>query len=478
MNKNKILIAFVTALIVITFTVNATSFSATSVDQPWEVQFLQDSVDSGIKNISTAFGGGSQIPMVSWNIGSEIYHAFPENAYFSGNCGQDNSWKCYGISASVTDVLSEGTVSQMATQHFINTFVVGWVYKTSNNKLQGVKYEYSDSGEYLTRNWNDLIELNKFGGVLVGTPSLQFNGNNYHIALTIRSGGDFPTYKLVYLYKSSVNNTSCINAGSLYQCDVIEESTSPQVIGAPSLSLTPGGSVGIAYSKGNEIKFAYPHTNTTFWPSNCGPGSPQTWRCISIKTESATGTLGKEPKFDFGATSSEAGIVYTYDDTLIEKTLFHAAYVGSGGNCGSDKTSIGTTVFKWNCTDVDQFTYLSSTPSFSITIDPEGYSVIVYNNALGGMSPISLYIAYPKMRVGSTDSGWMREMIDGAPTTLIQTGAQASLSFNQSGLGLIAHLQEEDYQLPDLKIALQHTNIYLPMVIRQIHFEQWIKTRA
>jgi len=471
MKRPKIVSAFLTALIVIIFTVSATSFSATSVDQPWEVQFLKENVDSGIKNVSTALGGEYQIPMVSWNIEDSIFHAIYGNGkYLFGNCGPENSWKCYGISASFPDVISAGTVSQMSTQHFINSFIVGWVYKTSNGKLQGVKYEYSDAGEYLTRNWNDLIELSKFGGILVGTPSLQFIMNNYHIAATIRSGGDFPTYKLVYLYKSNVNNTSCISTGSLYQCDVIEESVHPQIIDAPSLSISADGNVGIAYFKGNEIKFAYPHTDSIFWPSNCGPGTPKTWRCIAIKTESATGILGRNPKLAIGATASKAGIVYTYDDSMIENTLSHANYVGSGGNCGSDKTSIGLTVLKWNCTDVDLFTYLPSlpfTPSYSIAIDPNGYSVIAYNNALGDLSPISLYIAYPKARIGNPDPGWIREKVDGAPTTTIQTGAQASLSLNNSGLGLIAHLQKEDYvEFPALRIALQFDKIYLPLVIR------------
>lgn len=472
MKRPKIVRAFLTALIVIIFTVSATSSSATSVDQPWEVQFLKNTVDSSVKNVSTAFGGGSQIPLVSWNIDDSIFYAIYGNGkYLFGNCGPEFSWKCYDISALYPDVISAGTVSQMSTQHLTSTFFVGWVYKTSNGKLQGVQYKFFDSGEYITSNWTDLIELSKFGGVLVGTPSLQLINSDYHIAVTIRSSGDFPTYKLVYLYKSGVNNTSCISAGSLYQCDVIEESVSPQMIDAPSLGISADGSVGIAYFKGNAIKFAYPHTNSIIWPSNCGPGTPKTWRCISIKTESATGILGRNPKLAIGATASKAGIAYTYDDTMIENTLSHANYVGSGGNCGGDTPMMGDTVFKWNCSEVDLFTYLPS-PSYSIAIDPDGYSVIAYNNALSDFSPISLYIAYPKARVGNTDPGWIREKIDGAPTTTIQTGAQASLSLNNRGLGLIAHLQEEDYiDDPALKFAQQFEKVYLPLVIRQGYSE-------
>lgn len=465
MKRPKIVIAIVTALMVIIFTVSATSFSATSVDQPWEVDYLIGAIDIPVSSVSTALGGENQIPMVSWNVGNTIHHALYWPFPF-GNCGPDSSWKCYGISASALENITAGTVSQMATQHFINSYVVGWVYRINSNYLQGVIYEYSDTEIYLTRHWKTLIELSKFGGVLVGTPSLQLFNGDYRVAVTIRDNADIKTYKLVYLYKSGVTNTSCTTAGSLYQCDVIESSL--QVIDSPSLSITPAESVGIAYFKGNEIKFAYPHINSTLWPSNCGPGTPQTWRCITIKA-AGTGTLGQKPQFTFGATSSKAGIVYTYDDTFIENTLFHADYVGSGGNCGSDKTFTGTTVSKWNCTEVDTFTYLPSTPtpSYSIAMDPEGYSVIAYNNALSDMSPISLYIAYPKVRVGIAEPGWIREKIDGAPTTLVQTGAQAALSLSKTGLGFIGYLQTEDYgEYPALKFARQFEKIYLPLVVR------------
>ena len=46
------------------------------------------------------------------------------------------------------------------------------------------------------------------------------------------------------------------------------------------------------------------------------------------------------------------------------------------------------------------------------------------------------------------------------------TGALAALSLNSSGLGFISYLQQEDYELPDLKIAWQQFKTFLPLTIR------------
>jgi hypothetical protein len=124
-----------------------------------------------------------------------------------------------------------------------------------------------------------------------------------------------------------------------------------------------------------------------------------------------------------------------------------------------------STVLKWKCDDIVSVdTYL--VPSYSIAIDPQGYSVIAYNTALSEFSAIDLYIAYPKARVGNPDPGWITQYIDGYPDTIVATGAQAALSINSAGLGFISYLQEEDYELPDLKIAWQQFKIYMPVITK------------
>ncbi len=461
MSKKRVaVLGFVLAFLMYTFSANAASDDA-AANQPWKIELLKNGVDSGVKNVSTAFGGDNDIPMLSWNIDQVIYHALPETPFLTGNCGPDNSWRCYGVGAASGENVVGGTVSPMASLHLSTTYLVGWAYKTDTNKIQGVIYEYSDEGEYLTRHWVDLLDLNKFGAILVGTPSIEIVGEHFQAAVTVNNGGDFPTYKLVYVHRTGTTNTSCIDAGSAYQCDVIELSVAPADIGAPSMDMDDSGVVGIAYFKNGEgLKYAYPHITIGPWTANCGP-DPKAWRCISIF--GASGTVSKEVKLDIGETGSARGVAFTYDDTLIDNTLYLAEYVGSGGNCGVDKNIIGATVYKWQCTDIDILAHVT-TPSYSIEVDPEGYAVVAYDNALSELSPINLYLTYSNARVGVPTPGWIREEIDGAPLTTIRTGAKVALSLNGAGIGLVGYLQEEDYQLPDVKIARQYFTTYLPLI--------------
>jgi hypothetical protein len=457
-------ITLVLVLLVGIFPVNAATLSNSTANHPWKTQLFKGG-EAGVKNLSTAFVGKFQTPMLSYSkVGSHIiYRAFKATSAFTGNCGPNNSWYCDQWSDSS---LVPGTVSEMATMQIIDTHLIQWAYSTTTT-IRGVTIERMNNMSFVTQHVQDLIQLNKFGGILVGTPSLQTSGGHYRLAVTIRSGGDFPTYTLVYMYYiGNFNNSSCMTGGFAYQCDVIEESSSPIIIGSPSMQLAPDGTVGMAYFKSGEgLKYAYPHTHTLFYPSNCGPGSPQTWRCISIFSGTATGTLGNVVKFAFGTTSFDRGIAFTYDDVLIDNTLYHADYVGSGGNCGSDKNGLGNTILKWKCVDIVAVA-TASVPSYSIAIDPQGYSVIAYNNAESDFSPINLFVTYPNARVGDASPGWKVQQIDSAPSTLIATGALADLSFNNAGLGFIAYLQEEDYELPDLRITLQQNRTFLPFVKR------------
>jgi hypothetical protein len=294
---------------------------------------------------------------------------------------------------------------------------------------------------------------------VVGAPSIELVSGYFRVAVTVNTGGDFPTYRLVYISYNGTANTTCLNAGSPYQCDILESSTALSGLGAPSLDVAPDQTVGIAYFRqGEGIKYAYPRTGTF---ANCGP-TPKAWRCISIWN---TGKLSTIAPFDFGVTSSQRGIVFTYDESLTDNTLSVAQYVGSGGNCGLDKSYIGTDQYQWKCSNVDVFSFMPN-PTFSINMDPDGYAVIAYNNALTDLSPVQLYLAYPNARAGLAGTGWVRQKIDGAPSTTIQTGGKAALALNSAGAGLIGYLQEEDYMIPDVKLARQIYHVYLPALMK------------
>jgi hypothetical protein len=413
--------------------------------------------------------------MMSWGeTGMDIIYRAHLTLDGNGNCGPDDAWRC--LSAGALNLV-DGTISNLATETYINTHVLRWAF-LSGSLVRGLTIEQSDDMSYVTASYVDLVDLSKFGGVLVGAPSLVSDGLRFRMAFTAREsgGGDFPLHQLVYMYYSGTPNNSCKD-GSLYQCDVIEFSYGPAAIGAPSLQVA-GGSVGIAYYKGGEpsmIRYAYPWTSSIFLrPSNCGPGG-NTWRCINIAAPS-TGTLGLDVEMAFGSSTTVAGIVYNYKPTD-KVMIMRAIYVGSGGDCGPDGFSVDLTpIYRWSCNDVDAFIDDITATTYSIAFDPEDYPVIAWNNKFTGDTRQRLYLAYPSARAGGPSSGWTKEIIDGNDWST--TGALAALSISHDGLGFIGYMQPT-YRAcgdlwcpldnsPNLKAALQVVEFYtyIPSIMR------------
>ena len=342
----------ITLLVVIlvagTISVDAASLSGAAANDPWTSQWFKDGED-GVRNLSTAFVGKLEIPMLSYSRNglTHIYQAHAATSAVPGNCGPNNAWYCTDWSDSA---LIPGTVSNMATVQYIDTHAIRWVYSTGS-MIRGAWIELMNDMSFVDDDWLDLIQINKFGSTIIGTPSLQASGLRYEIAVTLLGSGDLYPHSLVYMHYVGGSNTSCSNTASGYQCDVIDQSYGFGSMGAPSLQLADDGTVGIAYYKSGEMMYAYPHAPVFGWPSNCGPGG-NTWRCISIFAGTPTGTVGKVAKLALGQTSSERGIAFTYDDTLIPVTLYHADYVGSGGNCGWDLGFMGLAGYRWKCEDI------------------------------------------------------------------------------------------------------------------------------
>jgi hypothetical protein len=446
-------------------TVSSTIAYNEVVNDPWTSKYLADAED-GVRNVSTAFVGNYQIPMISYSRNGQdnIFQAHTATSAVAGNCGPDNTWYCNNW---YDPDLIPGTVSQMATIQYIQTHAIRWAFSTGS-MIRGATIELMNDMTFVTDNWLDLIQINKFGSSIIGVPSLQIDsGGHYMIAVTILGSGDLYPHSLVYMYYVGGSNTSCKNTGSPYQCDVIDQSYGNGSMGASSLQIAQDGSVGIAYYKSGEVMYAYPHVTFPGWPSNCGP-SGDTWRCISIFAGTVTGAVGSVVDFAWGETTYDRGIAFTYDDTLIPVTLYHADYVGNGGNCGSDLRLGGELDYRWQCDDIINFDYLNPAllPSFSIEIDPLGFSAIAFDYANSDLSNKDLYITYPKARVGNADPGWIVQHIDGAPVFDVDTGAQVSFSLDDTGRGFISYLQLEDYELPDIKFAYQVDQTFLPLLTR------------
>jgi hypothetical protein len=471
--KTKHLVYFVLALSMLfsTGAVQAAIPSADAVNLPWE-KYVIDGDKPGVRNLSTAFIGNNQVPMMSWGqTGTDIIYRAHRTLDGNGNCGPDDAWRC--LSATATNLV-DGTISNLATETYINTHVIRWVY-SSGSFIRGLTIEQHDDMSYVTSSSVDLVDLSKFGGILVGPPSLVSDGLRFRMAFTAREsgGGDFPLHQLVYMYYTGTSNNSCKD-GSLYQCDVIEQSYGPGAIGTPTLQVDPGGVVGIAYYKNGAIRYAYPWTSGIFLrPANCGPGGT-TWRCINIDAPS-TGTLGPDVKLAFGSSNTAAGIVYSFKPTDTD-FIMRAIYVGSGGDCGQDGSTFPdlNPIYRWSCSDVDAFIDDITATTYSIAFDPEDYPVIAWNNKFTGDTRQRLYLAYPSARAG-TGGGWTKEVIDGNDWST--TGALAALSISHDGLGFIGYMQPTFRACgdiwcpidtsPNLKAALQVVEFYnyIPSIV-------------
>ena len=234
MKTNRVILITLVMMILIGATsAEAASSGSLAATRPWTAQLLKGGEDS-VRNLSTAFVGVSQIPMLSYSkTGSAyIYRAYTATSAVPGNCGPSNSWYCnqWFISGLVP-----GTVSPMATyQKTADTYLVQWAF-SNGTMIRVASLELNNNMSYVTSSVQDLIQLNKFGGTLVGTPSLQIVAGHYKLAATIRDSSDLYGYKLVYMDYSFPNNTSCLDAGSQYQCDVIDSSNGLNSMGAPSL---------------------------------------------------------------------------------------------------------------------------------------------------------------------------------------------------------------------------------------------------
>jgi hypothetical protein len=472
--KHFVYLVLVLSMLLSPAAVQAVIPSVDAASMPWGKHVIDDNKPD-VRNLSTTFVGNNQVPMMSWGqTGLDIIYRAHRTLDGNGNCGPDDAWRC--LSAGALNLV-DGTISNLATETYINTHVLRWAY-SSGSFIRGLTIEQHDDMSYVTSSSVDLVDLSKFGGALVGPPSLVSDGLRFRMAFTAREsgGGDFPLHQLVYMHYSGTSNNSCKDA-SLYQCDVIEQSYGPAAIGTPSLQVAPDGAVGIAYYKDGEpsmIRYAYPWTSIIFLrPANCGPGGT-TWRCINIDAPS-TGTLGLDVKMAFGSSNTAAGIVYNYKP-VDKDMVMRALYVGSGGDCGQDGVSADLTpIYRWRCSDVDAFIDDITATTYSIAFDPEDYPVIAWNNKFTGDTRQRLYLAYPAAR-SNTGGGWVKEIIDGNDWST--TGHLAALSISADGLGFIGYMQPTfracgDFwcpldDSPNLKAALQVIayNTYIPSILR------------
>ncbi len=456
-------------MIFMTGTLSAEAAPTTPAQELVNLPYTKEIIDAnepGVTNLSVALVGAYEIPFISYTKSDDPYIHFAHlaTAAVPGNCPSNDAWVCdyFGW----TDIVYP-SLSNVATYRYgPDTYGLAWAFQKGTHIL-GLKDENFNDMRHLASNSETLIDISKFGGILVGAPSIELVGSKFRLAAVFRDNYSPTTYQLVYLHYVGGSHTSCSSVASPYQCDVIETSaTGP--IGAPSLAYA-AGDVGIAYTKGNAVRYAYPWGGMPTRPSNCGPGG-NTWRCIDI-VNPVVGTIGDRVALDFGSAYTHAAIAYNYKPTT-KDFLMSAIYVGSGGDCGEDGYVGTTPTHRWLCgSDLDAFIEDINQTTFAVTFDPNDYPVFSWNNQFVGDTAQRLYVKYPAARTG-TGGGWIKQVIDGNDWS--STGKWNDIAISNAGLTFLGYMQPSyrscgDVGCPidlsdNLKAAMQRFKTYLPVI--------------
>lgn len=434
---------------------------------PYDIAFI-DKDEDAVTNLSVALVGLNEIPFISYTktSGQQILWAHLATAAVPGNCASNTSWACHSIPLLG---FTQTSLSNVATRRYgLDTFGMAWAFKI-DDAILGYKGEFYNDVRLITSTRETLIDVDKFGGTLVGAPSIELVGDKFRLAAVFLDSAS-TTYQLVFLHFVGGSNTSCRSVASGYQCDVIEVSEGT-ALGAPILGYDAGND-GIAYTMGNAIRYAYP------WEfqeddrlANCHNGGGfYDWRCIDI-IKPSPGTIGDLVALAYGSDGNHAAIAYSYKP-LSTDMLMRAVYVGSGGNCGHDGYDPGLIpIFRWNCGTVDASIEDINQTTFAVTLDPYDYPVFSWNNKSDGDLAQRLYISYPAERTG-VGSGWIKQVIDGNDWS--STGKWNDIAISNTGLTFLGYMQPwyracgEMKCIIDnsdnLKAALQRFKSYLPVI--------------
>jgi hypothetical protein len=203
--------------------------------------------------------------------------------------------------------------------------------------------------------------------------------------------------------------------------------------------------------------YAYPAT--ALQHPNCGPGD-NTWRCVTI---SSNVQYDSDMDLDISASATRPQMAWTYTDGLSQTWVYHARYVGSGGNCGEDYRVIPVPPYSvlgnlWDCNQTAEIGKSVDTLGFeyvSIQVDDEDNPVFAFPTDTGVYYDLGV-------NYGNSDGTYDYQKVDGHG---IHTGKDPALALSSDGRGLIAFIEDEEYS-PNLRVALQNLNTFIPLVVR------------
>ncbi len=439
--------------------VNGAALQVGSPHTPWTVKYLE--TDTDVTQLSTAFGGSAQVPIISGYYEGMIRFIFKDPTG-DGICGPNDEWECEWIMLGDQSLL-DGSLSNVATHTYTQTFKVAWVFEAIDKKVYVYWREYIGATMQFVDDGLDQVYQLADDTSISGRPSLALDsGGNEHIALTIHDSDPVPTRTLKYIYYSNTTQTSC-GFSSRYQCDTIDSSGTISAVGSyPQIALTSSGSPRILYYHGGDpasLIYARPTTNALYHP-NCGPGD-NTWRCVTL-TNNVDG--GSDFDLDIHADGSMPQMAWTSTDGLSQTWVNHARNVGHlEGNCGQDyylisisppATALG---YLWDCTQTAEVGLNATVEYTSIAVDSSDNPVIALNVNNGDY--FDLGVIY-----GQADGTYDYLRVDGGHG--VTTGLDPALSLDRYGHGLVAFIEDTAEYEPSLKFAFQMSYNFLPAVVK------------
>jgi hypothetical protein len=432
---------------------------------PWKAQNTNETQSPDY--ISVGWGSTQSLPQKDYPLVSYTYHDDTDHIRFMrpavdyvGDCGPDTAWNC-----SILDTEAvPGTISQMQTYAFQNSFKAAWVYKdrlADENHLYTVELTQGlmNAGE------SDVIvmDLDKFDKpgfdyTQYGPASIAFDDyGNLHMVVVLQFGG---VRLLVYAHKiSTAPSTPCnFEPNTPYQCDIIYQN-STGIFDTPKLVLTADNKPRISWLNFNpaELMYAYPLNDPLLFP-NCGPGG-DTWRCITIKHYTPDLNFapdGKMPRMDMAIGPGSPQMVIEAWDSLGRAQFMLAKYVGGGGNCGEDYILIGISpptlllLNRWECVwDVwDTNAGIPAYDEFALKVDSFDYPILALNRSVDGSHKIG--VLYNTERRGLPPGNWYFDLADWN----LHTGRGVSMAIGTNDRLLLGYAKQVILE-DDLKIAIQ-----------------------
>jgi hypothetical protein len=275
---------------------------------------------------------------------------------------------------------------------------------------------------------------------------------NAHVVFVTKSNNH---YKLTYAHETSTTTDTC--GGTVYwQCDVIQDVIGDQLGGQPTIVINASNSPRILYyNSAMDLMLAYP--KPAFVPGTCLPDL--TFRCVFISNE-----IQSDSDMDMAIDidSSQPHLAWTFTDSLSQTWVYHARYVGTGGNCGHDAyynylTHQVDYADRWECHFAGSIGLDPPYKDISIAVDSNNNPVIAYNTDNG--SNYDLYVSYG---IPGDPYSYQHQKVDGKG---VNTGLEVDISLDMYDRGFIAYIEDREYE-PTLKIAFQDSYVYLPLIRR------------